>query len=221
MKYVVIAILICGLVGAGYYFMAIATKPQQPATNNQKPTTSNQQPAFGSIKDALTKAVSLKCEYKDDKGIQTTTYIKAGSVRVMTTKSVESKTETNDVIMKDKTLYMWNPVTKKGFKYNIQTTTVKVSPIPSVSGAMKESVEPSQKPDQSEGVLAMIEKFKDACKPTTVEDSVFVPPTDVSFQDVDAMMKGVIPSGIPSGIPNEDAIKQMMQQSGASQGSEQ
>ena len=38
---------------------------------------------FNSIKDALSKSLSLKCVYKDEQGVQTTTYIKGGAVRVI------------------------------------------------------------------------------------------------------------------------------------------
>lgn len=220
MKYVIIAILICGLVGAGYYFMAVATKPQQMQQPKTPITQQPQKTMFGSIKDALTKAVSLKCEYDDDKGVHTVTYIKAGSVRVMTSKTTTTKSEANDIILKDKTMYMWNPQTKKGFSYSFESQTV-VSTAPTQAATSPSMMVSPAAGDKKEEFLAMLNKFKDSCAQASVEDSMFVPPEDVQFQNMDSMMKGMMPSGVPSGMPNADTIKQMMQQGGPTQGTEQ
>jgi hypothetical protein len=54
---------------------------------------------------------------------------------------------------------------------------------------------------QGEKVLAEMEKYKSYCKVETVSDSLFTPPADVKFTDLESMMKGFkVPSGVMPSI---------------------
>ena len=68
-------------------------------------------------------------------------------------------------------------------------------------------------------VYAMLEKFKNSCKASTVADSLFTPPTDIKFQDYSEMMKGLqqMMNNSKTGGFNEDSVKQMMQKYGSGQ----
>jgi len=184
---VVVVVLLLLVAG---YFLKGAKKSGLPATNNQGGSV------FTSIKDALSKSMSLKCVYKDDKGVETTSYIKDGSVRVMTSGTGDAD-QYGSILMRDKKMYMWSDVTKKGFTLSLKEPE-NVSP-----GAQENKPDSVNGAGQDqESVLAQIEKYKDACKVEVIADSYFTVPTDVEFQDMDALQKQMM-QGLPS---NQDEI---------------
>lgn len=190
---VVVLLLVVG------FFLKKSTKPGSFSLNKQPGNV------FNSIQDALSKSLSLKCVYKDEKGVQTTTYIKGGAVRV----SMEGITENeqpSSIIMKDKKMYMWNEVSKTGFTYAINEP--KVTPETDKAPAVD---------NKDASVLAEIEKYKDSCKTEVIADSFFVPPADVKFQDMSAftenLMKQVPTTGAgDQNTVNQDYINQLMKQ---------
>lgn len=151
------------LLAVGYFFM-------KPKTQDLTGTPN----VFISVKDALSKNLSLVCDFKDEKGQITKSYIKNGAVRVSTT---DGKQASEIIILKDK-MYMWDEKTKMGFVYPIKTEdqTSKVG----MTGT---------EVTQSETYLGMIEKYKDSCKTSIVSDSLFTPPTDVKLQDMSKLLE--------------------------------
>ena len=185
---VVVVVLLLLVAG---YFLKGAKKSGLPATNNQGGSV------FTSIKDALSKSMSLKCVYKDDKGVETTSYIKDGSVRVMTSGTGDAD-QYGSILMRDKKMYMWSDVTKKGFTLSLKEPE-NVSP-----GAQENKPDSVNGAGQDqESVLAQIEKYKDACKVEVIADSYFTVPTDVEFQDMDALQKQMM-QGLPSNQDEAD-----------------
>ncbi len=124
---------------------------------------------FTSVKDAISKKMTLVCEFSDEKGTSTKSYIKNGAVRVSS--GGTNTNESGEFIMKDNKMYMWNETTREGFVYNVpegdQTTQI----------------------SQGDEYLNMIDAYKDSCKVATVENSYFVPPTDVNFQDMSKILE--------------------------------
>ena len=199
---VVVVLLLLLLAGAGYYlYTKSAQKPAATATTQEK-----NEGVFGSIKDALSKSLSLQCAFTSENGVPTTAYIKAGAVRVDTTGKTPE--QTTSIIMKNKTMYFWPTNSKQGSMMTIPDVSI----TPSVTGS---TVKPTGTSDQSENMMAALEKFKDSCKPAVVADSLFTPPSDVKFTDMSQMMKAVVPSGTPSGYPtgmSQQDVQKMMQQ---------
>ena len=175
----VLAILLLLGIGGYFFINSKATLPKAPVNTG----TSN---LFDSIQDALSKSLSLKCVYKDEQGVQTTTYIKGGAVRV-NMEVIEDKEQPNSIILKDKKMYMWNEISKTGFTYTI--TEPKVTPGTDKSPTVD---------NKNASVLAGIEKYKNSCKTEVVADSFFVPPTDVKFQDMSAFTENLMKQ-IPTG----------------------
>ncbi len=129
--------------------------------------------AFGSIKDALAKSLSLKCEFSDEGGRKTTAYLKAGAVRADTVgKTAE---ETGSVIVKDKKMYFWNG--KEGMMIELKD---------------EEGSDGTASGLQGGNVLQDLEKYKNSCTAAVVADSLFVPPTDVKFGDF-SQLQNLIP----------------------------
>lgn len=195
---VVVILILLGI--GGYYVMG--QKGTFQTTNAPGADTSPTASAgmFGSIKDALSKSLSLQCVYEEN-GKKTTAYIKAGAVRA--DMSGGTKEENGSVIMKDNKMYFWNG--KQGFMMQLDTQTVPSGTVSKTS--------PSKAPNAD--VLESLEKYKDACKPAVVSDTLFVPPADVKFvdqtkamEDAQKLMKGVTPGQSMS----EEDLKKLMQQ---------
>jgi len=194
MKKIVPVLVILLLLGIGGYFY-MSSKGATPKTPFGSASNSTGGNVFTSIKDALSKSMSLKCVYKDEKGSETTTYIKGGAVRVMVTET-GGDDQFGNIVMKDKKMYMWSDKIKQGFTLMIKEPE-NVSPIPETGN------DGVKKGNDQESVLAQIEKYKDACKVEVIADSYFTVPTDVKFQDMDAFQKQMM-KGIPTNPPTND-----------------
>lgn len=149
--------------------------------NASKELNSNMVPkdVFTSVKDALSKKMTLVCEFKNDTGASTKSYIKNGAVRVSTTNEI-STNQSDDIIIKDKKMYMWDLKTKQGFVYDIPDESTNNQADATGSDVIK-----------SDAYFKMIDKYKDSCKVATVEDSYFVPPTDVKFQEMNKLLEDI------------------------------
>lgn len=193
MKKIVIAIIALLLLAGGAYgayrvyhhFNKASVLAPQVATNSGG--------VFGSIQEALSKSLSLQCQYTDQTGKQTTAYIKAGAVRADVVGTNPSEQYNNaSIIVKDKKLYIWDNTKKQGMML-----------------AMTDNqVAPTGSPD----IMGSLEKYKNDCKPAVVADSQFTPPSDVTFSDISKMMPSGIPtSSIPRGM-NQQQYQQYIQQ---------
>jgi hypothetical protein len=212
---IVAVVILLLLAGGGYYLMNKSNmKPASETSMMQPKASPTSAGMFASIKDALSKSLSLQCAFTDDQtNAKTTAYLKSGAIRGDVTG--KTPTENSSFIMKDKMMYFWTG--KQGMKMAFNPDEMK---------EMMPSVSPStQKPTGMSGgenganMIEMLEKFKDSCKPAVIEDALFVPPSDVTFQDLSKMMpSGAMmakPSGtMPSDMTQEQAKemeKQMMQ----------
>lgn len=191
MKKILPVLAVVALLGVGGYFY-LNSKGVTPTGPGNKTEKSN---VFTSIRDAMSKSMSLKCVYKDEKGIETTTYIKGGAVRVMMTNNGDVE-QPNNIIMKDKKMHMWSDASKTGFVFEVEDANV--SPAPTFK--VEKGLEPEKQPgsEQQESILAQVEKYKDACKVEVIADSMFMVPTDVQFQDMNALQKQMM-QGLPQG----------------------
>lgn len=131
---------------------------------------------FTSIKDALSKDLTLTCEFNDEKGNTTKSYIKNGAVRIST---IGSDTKGGEIIMRDKKMYMWDEITKEGFIYEIPDEE---------KGNVGMT---GQDINQSEAYLNIIDKYKDSCKTAVIEDSYFVEPKGINFQDMSKLLQDI------------------------------
>lgn len=185
---IVIVLILFGLGG----FMLLAKNRTAPATSSANtvvsPTSAN---VFSSIKDALSRSISLQCSFTDETGRKIESSIKNGAVRSDITSKIAA--ESGSVIVKDKKIYFWN--SKGGFI--MEMPEISVTPKPGTSGAQAA---------QGQEVIASLEKYKEFCKPAVVADSLFIPPSDVKFQDVSSVIKNAAPSGgvnVPSVNPTD------------------
>ena len=78
-------------------------------------------------------------------------------------------------------MYIWDGKTKQGFVYETKDEDTSNQNVGMTAGEVV----------KSDSYLNMIEKYKDSCKVSTVEDSYFVPPTDVKFQDMTKFLEDI------------------------------
>ncbi|MFA6006024.1 MAG: hypothetical protein WC775_06120 [Patescibacteria group bacterium] len=173
-----VAVVLLAL-GGGAYVMNMKgnSKPNtsQMAEKNEKKNV------FSSIKDALSKSLSLECTFTDAAGRKTVSYIKNGAVRGNFTGKTAQ--ESGGMIMKDKKMYVWTgentgftmDLTDEDLNYTATSDNKPGSPVKNTT--------------QQGNMLAELEKYKNNCKPAVVGDDLFVPPTNIEFSDFTRFMK--------------------------------
>lgn len=126
---------------------------------------------FTSVKDALSKDLTLYCEFSDNNS-SFKSYIKNGSVRVVNNSKEDGRS--GDMIMKQGKMYIWDNTTKTGFVYEI----------PKEENSEKDFGLSEKDTIKADMYLNLIDKYKDSCKVSAVEDSFFDEPKDVEFKDM-------------------------------------
>lgn len=192
-----IALVILLLLGVGGFM--VLNKDKSATLDDSSNTSEDKGNVITSIRDALSKSMTLECNYEDtENGIKVQAYIKNGAVRTnMTGKDAESSGST---IIKDKKMYFWNQ--QGGFMMEIPDVSI----TPTEDDSSSQSSNP-------EDVIEGIERYKDSCKPAVVSDSLFTPPSDVKFQDFSEMMKMMAPSGAQtSPAMDQKQIEDLMKQ---------
>lgn len=182
-------IVLLAFVGGGYYYMLQAEKSIIPSVT---PTPTSSATLFNSIQDALSKSLSLKCDYTYNT-MHTLAYIKNGKIRADVTDAKNASLSATAVI-KDKKIYYWN-AQKMGFMMAMPQASVTPS-----SGDSSES---------GQQTLQNLEKYKQYCKTAAVADDLFDIPADIKFTDTTQMMR-LSPTG--SAGSYQQQMQQYMQQ---------
>ncbi len=172
---IIIVIIVLAVIGVFVYFN---NSSKQGSPIEQVKTGGNN--VFSSIKDAMSKSLSLKCEYQNVEG-KSTTYVKGDKVRVITeTTGAEAKIA--NLIFKDNKMWIWNNGEKEGFIFEIDEQSVD-----------KEDELSGQ--TNKEELIEELEQYKDKCSTTIIQDSMFSPPSDVTFKNLnnlqEEMMEGL------------------------------
>lgn len=184
---ILIGIVAVLIVGVGAFFLF--------GKGGMKDSSTNSSSAFTSIKDALSKSLSLECDFTDTDGRLSKVYIKNGAMRGDFTGATAD--ESGSMIVKDKKMYFWNE--NEGY----------VMAMPDEEGMDYD--DSSMQANEGSDFLKEIEQYKDNCKPAVVSDSLFTPPSDVAFTDMSKMMDSM--QGVPQGSQmTEEEIQKMMQQ---------
>ena len=180
--FVVVALAVVGVAVVG---TSKKSTPVVTPAPSARPTESN---IISSIKDALTRGLSLECNFTTASGTKTHAYIKNGMIR----SDVTGKTalESESVIIKDKKIYFWNAASAM----MMEIPDISVTPVKGKSAASLS--------DQQKNVMDSLEQYKKDCHVATVSDSVFDLPKGVKFQDFSSMMKSLTPFAATSVTPS-------------------
>jgi hypothetical protein len=187
---VAIVVLLVGGVSFGVWKMKQGLVPETtgPVPAVASPTTdtpvvSDHMTGQDSLQSLLALGKTLECSFRtsDEKmPAEGTAFFDNGKLRVDTMYTgASSSVETANMIVSDGTMYTWSKTTQGSFALKMP-----LSAIPT-AGATK-------KPEKS---VSLENKVQYDCKPWHVDGSVFVPPSDITFMDMGAMMKG-IPAGV-------------------------
>jgi len=186
-KILPIVVIILVLLGIGYFLVSSKKNEssEKVGEGGSVQVQKEQGNIFTSIKDAIAKSMSLKCEYPDEKGNKVISYIKGKNIRVVGYATTQENGTNGNFLMREDKMYVWDDKTKKG---SVITLNVE-----QITGAAQEANK------QNETVENM-EKYKDYCKVSVVEDSMFEIPTDVQFIDPQEQLK-------ESGIDLQELMK--------------
>jgi hypothetical protein len=172
MKKVIIIVVVLLLAAAGYYFYS-KSKGGPEGTGG---ATSGAQ----SLKELITANVPQKCTFSatDETGsTEGTTYVSGGKVRSDATVTDEGETTVSHMISDGKTNYIWTDGEKNGFKMTVPEEDAEdISAPDSADTPVSNEVDMDQKTDYK-------------CAAWIPDNSVFVPPTNVTFTDFSQMME--------------------------------
>lgn len=169
---VIIAVVVLGI--GGYLYV------QNTKTGGEAMKKTGKGSAFSSVKDILSKSLSVKCEYPDDQGNTVTTYMKAGAVRVVGSAGASQIQGAGMMLMKDNKIYIWDETTKQGTVFSVEADAMEK--------AQEDAMETGEG-NKKEDFIKGLEQYKDYCKAEAVSDSLFKVPSDVNFVDLEQQMQ--------------------------------
>ncbi|OGG03951.1 hypothetical protein A2W14_05805 [Candidatus Gottesmanbacteria bacterium RBG_16_37_8] len=172
--YIAIGLVILLLLGGGAYFMrnSSSTTPQRPSSqsDSQEKSSGN----MTSLKDLLTSGRPQKCTFTDttdERNTQGITYVATGKVRGDFTSTDEGKTANMHMMIDGKTSFIWVDGESRGFKMVFKPEDLDEEQI---TNTPNQAIDPDKKID-----------FK--CTSWSVDNSLFVPPSNVEFTDFSTM----------------------------------
>lgn len=138
---------------------------------NQPTQTQEKQSIFSSIKDAFDRSIALRCDYIDEDGEKTVTYIKNKRIYLESepTTSTDGQTSVFRGLIKDDKMYIWGDTSDKGIVFDFKT--IKDEP-PKMGGKEIKS---------TQDVIDKLEEKKDKCRAESVSDDKFELPTKIQF----------------------------------------
>lgn len=146
--------------------LALAGCGNKPVANNQANTNSQpSQNLFTSIKDAISKSITLRCDYTDPSGAVSTVYIKGQIIRMHVTTQNAGPLSNYNGLYRDNKMYMWADNATKGVVIDI-------------AKANAQAGVPAQKPGD---IINSLEAQQNKCHADAVPASMFDVPTNVTF----------------------------------------
>jgi hypothetical protein len=149
-------------------------------------------------KSLLGMSKTQKCILKKDGKVAGVIYTDHDKMRSETTELMDGKSGKVLMINDGVWVYTWEDQTKKGMKMkNVEMNDDDFPEIPEMNI-------PDEYLDQMDGEMEEVEDDVDfQCEKWSVDSKMFIPPTNVEFQDINQMlesMKGALGDGDSSGI---------------------
>lgn len=200
-----VILCVVALGGGGLWYVAQkSSSPEQAQQNTeakqQEETANNNMSGQGSFTDLMEFGESVRCTYSaqyETGSMQGVTYVDGKNNRIRTdgTAQGDSMPATFGVIMAADVMYWWSdtPSGVQGMKMPIARESGEVQP--TYAGET-----------ESSGPVSMDERVDYHCEHWGVDESVFIPPSDISFTDMNEMysqMMQSMPEGyeMPEGFP--------------------
>ena len=172
--------IVAVLIGAAMYYTA--TKDEKSLAGNNQ--TGSEQNSLGetlgngieSIKDAMSKGLTLECSYTDEQNQKFVSYVKGKSVRSIMENPSSSSTPSNFLLI-GTTMYMWpSGGPNQGFTITVDEEAAKKA---------QEQTQGAGDVDKAKNtdLIGTLETYKNNCKQSSVDDSLFEKPANINFQD--------------------------------------
>jgi len=131
--------------------------------------------AWQSIKDAFDRSIALRCDYTDENGNKTVTYIKNKRIyfesEPLPMPRQEGKTAVVRGLAKDDKMYIWGEESAKGLLFDFKD--------------VKPGAEPAKMGDKeirgTSDIIDKLEEKKNACRSESIPDSRFELPAGIEF----------------------------------------
>lgn len=163
------------IVGGVWYFSqskkgAISQQGVQKQQQQQKQETKKESGFTGSLMDVIKKSTPFKCYYKTDKS-EGTIYVKTGKAYM----EVVNNGKKGNMLVIDKCTWIWSE-DKRGTKTCYDKNYFEQS---------------GEEANNNTNIVGSSEflKYQYKCEPTVVDDSMFTPPADVNFFDLQQMQE--------------------------------
>jgi hypothetical protein len=127
---------------------------------------------FTSIKDAITRQITLRCDYKEDDGKVHVTYIKGQLIRMMADEKLTNDAMNVNSLIKDNKMYIWENGAKTGMVIDL-----------AVMQKNNDANLGNTKVQGTDDIINDLEDQKNNCRPESAPASSFEVPKDVNFKD--------------------------------------
>lgn len=173
---IAITVIVLLLIGGGIFMMnrsRSASITPQSAQSQQSAQNTTAAEQTTSLKDLMTASGNQRCTFTDtETGNNGTMYIGGGKMRGDFTSQIDNRTTTSHMISEGENAFVWMDDQKSGYKVSMQ----------SMEGLnAKTNTNAPQAVDVNK-------QMNYRCSPWSADTSMFVPPTNIQFQDMSAMM---------------------------------
>ncbi len=179
-KIILALAVIAVIIGAAMYYTATKDEKGLAGDNQTGSEQNGLADTLGngieSIKDAMSKGQTLECVYTDDQNQKFISYVKGKSVRSIVQNPTSSSTPSNFLLL-GTTMYMWpSGGPNQGFQITIDEEAAKKA---------QEQTQDAGDVDKATNtdLVGQLEAYKNNCKQSSVDDSLFEKPANIQFQD--------------------------------------
>jgi hypothetical protein len=163
---------------------ATTKEPAQPIKEQQQESNG----FSGTVKDLMGLGKSQKCTWTTPEQGSSTVYVDGKKTRVeIIMLAVEDQPTQQMISIADPIwAYSWNPVTKKGIKVNVEEVNEET---PETEKFRSLDEDDDDDKDNDNDYQTMVnQNYEFSCEPWKVDPNMFIPPVDVEFADMNAMM---------------------------------
>lgn len=186
---------------AGTSLTACLPTNGQPAAS-PAPTATSDDEATNTISQAMMTGASLRCQIVNAERGETISYVTKDKKMHVTTTMMndENQTQNSFMINDGQYIYIWTDGEPNGYK----SQTITEEDLKDIADKAPNTSQQTV-PDFSQTEIQ--QEYEDkgytiSCDPAQVEDSTFIPPTNVSFQDMSALMDGALEAAKRMEKPN-------------------